>query len=72
LPDATLLIIDGIMNDQPGSSWPKMFDIHMLALFGGKQRTLQEFKALLDQSGFQFQRVVDTGAGISIIEAIAR
>jgi len=33
--------------------WAKLLDIHMLALLGGRQRTRQEYAALLGQAGFQ-------------------
>jgi hypothetical protein len=46
-----------------------MLDIHMLALIGGKQRTRREYEALFDAAGFSFKREIDTGAGISILEA---
>ena len=38
----------------------------------GKQRNLWEYKTLLEGADFTFQREVDTGAGISIIEALAK
>lgn len=69
---ATLLVVEAIVPDDPGPDWTKMLDIHMLALFGGRQRSLPEYEALLTQSGFQFKREIDTGAGISILEAEIR
>ncbi len=68
-PNAKLLVIETIVPDDPGPDWSLMLDIHMLTLLGGRQRTQQEYDALLAQSGFRFQRAIDTGAGISIVEA---
>jgi hypothetical protein len=68
---AKLLVIEAIIPDDPGPNWPKMLDIIMLTLFGSQQRTQQEYEALLAQSGFVLQREIDTGAGISILEAEA-
>lgn len=68
-PHATLLVIETIVPDDPGPDWSKMLDIHMLTLLGGRQRTQQEYEALFAQSGFRFRRQIDTGAGISILEA---
>jgi len=45
-------------------------DINMLVLIGGKQRTRQEYAALFDRAGFSFEREVDTGTGMSILEAV--
>jgi hypothetical protein len=66
---AKLLLIEEMVPDEPGPAWSKMLDIHMLALIGGKQRTRREYEALFDAAGFSFKREIDTGAGISILEA---
>jgi hypothetical protein len=66
---ARLLLIEEMVPDDPGPAWSKMLDIHMLALIGGKQRTRREYEALFDAAGFSLKREIDTGAGISILEA---
>jgi len=66
---AKLLLIEEMVPDDPGPHWAKVLDIHMLALIGGKQRTRREYEALFDASGFKFNGEIDTGAGISILEA---
>jgi O-methyltransferase domain len=71
-PEATLFLIETIVPEGPQPDWSKMLDIHMLTLLGGKQRTCREYELLLKQARFEFQREVDTGAGISIIEALAK
>lgn len=71
LPAATVLLIETIIPDDPGPDWSKLLDIHMLALLGGRQRTRREYAALLEQAGFTFEREIDTGAGISMLEARA-
>ena len=65
---AKVLLIERLVPDDPGPDWSKMLDIHMLALFGGRQRTRQEYEALLTKSGFVLLRDIDTRAGISILE----
>jgi hypothetical protein len=69
---AKLLLIETIVPDDPGPDWSKMLDIHMLTLLGGKQRTLTEYERLLEQSQFCFQQEINTGYGISILEAVAK
>ncbi len=66
---AKLLLIEEMVPDDPGPAWSKVLDIHMLTLIGGKQRTRREYEALFDAAGFGFKREIDTGAGISILEA---
>jgi hypothetical protein len=69
-PHAKVLLIEQMVPNDPGPHWSKTLDIHMLALLGGRQRTRQEYEALLTNAGFTFQREIDTGAGVSILEAI--
>jgi hypothetical protein len=71
-PGATLFLIETIVPPGPEPDWSKILDIHMLTLFGAKQRTLQEYKTLLQEANVTFQGEIDTGAGISIIEAVAK
>jgi hypothetical protein len=69
-PHAKLLLIEQIVPDDPGPHWAKMVDLHMLMLFGGRQRTQQEYEVLFEQASFSFQRAIDTGADTTILEAI--
>lgn len=69
-PHAKILVIEQIVPSDPGPHWSKMLDIHMLALLGGRQRTRQEYEGLLKSAGFSVEREIDTGADISILEAV--
>ena len=68
-PQARLLLVEEMIPDDPGPAWSKVLDIHMLTLIGGKQRTRREYEVLFDAAGFSFRREIDTGAGVSILEA---
>jgi hypothetical protein len=70
-PGARLLVAEWILTDDPGPQWIKTVDVHMLALFGGRQRSLGEFRSLLDRAGFLHEREIATMTGISIVEAVA-
>jgi hypothetical protein len=67
---ARLLLIEWVLADDPGPQWTKTIDVHMLALLGGRQRSLVEFGSLLERSGFRLEREIPTAAGISIVEAV--
>jgi len=69
LPNTKVLIIEAIVSEDSGPSWPKMLDIWMLGI-GGKQRTQREYAALLNVAGFRFTREISTGAVVSIIEGV--
>jgi hypothetical protein len=71
-PDgARLLVIEQVVSDGPGPDWAQTLDVLMLVVTGGLQRTAAEYEALLAASGFGLERVIDTAAGISIVEAVA-
>ena len=68
-PHATLLLVEDIVPDVPGPNWARMVDIVMLGVTGGLQRTTGEYESLLAGCGFGMEQVIETPAGISIVEA---
>ncbi len=68
-PNATLLLLESIVPDDPGPDWAKTLDVHMLTLLGGRQRTRPEYEELLGRAGFALKREISTFADISILEA---
>jgi hypothetical protein len=68
--NAKLLIVEALLPNDPAPNWPTTLDIVMLTI-GGRQRTLEEYSALLRESGFVLTREIDTHAGIAVIEATA-
>jgi len=68
--NSRLLIIEMVL---PTGNTPhpgKMLDIVMLAVAGGQERTVPEYRQLLDKAGFQLTRVVPTESAVSIVEAL--
>jgi hypothetical protein len=47
----------------------KMIDLTMLGMLTGKERTAEEFEALLAGAGFRLDRIVDAGSPMSVLEA---
>lgn len=48
-------------------------DLNMLAIYGGagwRVRTVREFGAIFEGSGFTLNRIIPTGASVSVIEAL--
>jgi hypothetical protein len=70
-PQARLLLIEQIVPSSDGPHWTKLLDIHMMAFFAARQRTLQEYEGLLRHGGFAFRREIETDGGISLLEATA-
>jgi ketosteroid isomerase-like protein len=69
-PGSKLLLIERVIppGDTPHSS--KVIDFTMLVIVGGKERTGEEYAALLAKAGLRLTRVVTTSAESSIIEAV--
>ena len=44
-------------------------DLNMLVLAGGRERTAEEFRRLLEAAGFRLKRVTPTHSPFSVIEA---
>lgn len=68
---AKLLIIDAVIPDHSLNRphIAKLLDIVMLACLTGRERTLSEFRVLLEKSGLQFNRLIQIGTEAkSIIE----
>ena len=67
-PAAAVLIIERVIAPPNEGADAKFSDLNMLVGPSGRERTREEFAALLDSAGLRLKRVVDAGA-FSIIEA---
>jgi hypothetical protein len=45
-------------------------DLWMLVFAGGRERTQEEFRTLLQSAGLHLSRIVPTGSPVSVIEAL--
>ena len=68
--DAKVLIIDAVVPGLNEPHFAKFLDLEMLMLPGGKERTEEEFRTLLHNSGFAMTRVIPTQSNVCIIEAV--
>lgn len=69
-PDGRILLIE--MVPPPKGNAPhsaKLFDLMLMLLVGGKERTPAQYGELLSTAGFTLERVVQTAAPVSIVEA---
>jgi hypothetical protein len=67
-PAGKLLIVQEAIPAGNGPSAGKLLDMQML-LIGGRERTEEEFHALLARTGFRLARVIPTASPLHIIEA---
>jgi SAM-dependent methyltransferase len=68
-PGARLLVAERIVPADAGPSEAKLFDINMLVVLGGRERTEADYHRLLEASGFAVRRVIETKSPVGIIAA---
>jgi hypothetical protein len=51
------------------ASFSKLLDLNMMVMTGGRERTKDEFCALLDAADYRLTRIIPTMAPQNIIEA---
>jgi hypothetical protein len=67
-----LLIVEGIIPPGNEFSISKLLDLEVLLMGGGCERTENEFRSLLNKSGFKVSQVIRTEESISIIEGVPK
>ncbi|HZO31347.1 MAG TPA: methyltransferase [Chloroflexota bacterium] len=72
-PSARLLIVELVIPPGNTPADGKLLDLQMMVLFaGGRERTPDEYRALLAAGGFRVTRVIPTPSQMSLIEATCR
>lgn len=64
-----LLIIETILLPKDRSRYANCMDMQMMMITGGKERTSEAFKEMLEKAGFQIVDIYPTATEFSIIEA---
>jgi SAM-dependent methyltransferase len=70
-PNGKLLVIEMTIPDNNSPSPGQLFDLNMLVMTGGQERTQNEYGSLLSQAGFRLHRVIATGTPFNVLEAVA-
>lgn len=67
--NSRLIVVDCVVPENDAPDFSKFFDLNMLVMTGGKERTETEFRNLLEVAGFRLLRITPTNLPPSIIEA---
>jgi len=71
--DGALLIAEKLLNEEKnGPHWAQMQNLGMLLYTEGKERTLAEYKALLERAGFASVRGIVTPSPLDVVLAVKR
>lgn len=66
-----VLIIEQVVSDAPEATFSKLLDLEMLVMTtGGRERTEEDFGALLAGAGLKLERVIPTKSPVAVIEAV--
>lgn len=65
---AVLLLLEAVMPDGPQRHWSKTLDVLMLAVTGGRERTLAEYRDLFSAAGIDLVGTTPTATPFSIVE----
>jgi ubiquinone/menaquinone biosynthesis C-methylase UbiE len=63
-----LLVVEGVVPNGNEPSVSKFFDMAMMVLPGGMERTGEEYRLLFEAAGFRLTRIVETRTWVSVIE----
>ena len=69
-PAGKLLLVEMVVPSDNRPNMAQAMDLNMLAILGGRERTEEEYRTLLDGSGFNLERVIATHSPFSVIEAV--
>jgi hypothetical protein len=69
-PGSRVLIVESLITDSPGLHPGKVLDVIMLAVTGGRERTVAQYKQLLNDTGFTLGQILPTASYYSIVEAV--
>jgi len=66
--DSRLWIVEYVIESGPGFSVAKLLDLEVLVMNGGRERTIEEYKALLNDVGLSMSEIIQTERGPTIME----
>jgi SAM-dependent methyltransferase len=74
-PNGKLLLVEPLLPERitnsPMSQFVAGSDVNMMVLLGGRERTEQDFRALLESAGFRLSRIVSIdGTSMSVLESV--
>jgi len=62
-------IVEMVIPDDNSPSMASMMDLNMLVMLPGRERSLREYRSLLESAGLKFERLIQTHSPFQIVEA---
>ncbi|WP_170937304.1 MULTISPECIES: methyltransferase [Rhodomicrobium] len=70
LPNGRIILVEWIIGDLGDGGMAPLMDVNMMVLLSGRERTFEEYRRLLETSGFRDVRMTPTNWGLTVIEAV--
>jgi hypothetical protein len=70
-PGGRVLVIEHVIAKGNAPDWAKLLDVNMFALLTGRERTLEQFRALFASAGLRLKRAHATKSALKILEGTA-
>jgi hypothetical protein len=67
---AKLLLAEAVVPPLNEYHFSKHMDLEIMAMYGGRERTEEEYRRLLEEEGFEVAQVIETVTPFSVIEAL--
>lgn len=67
-PNGRVIVVDAVVPEDDEPDFSKFFDLNMMVMTGGKERTEREFAELLAAAGLKLRRVIPSKLPASIVE----
>lgn len=68
-PEGRVLSVEMVLPEGDEPHFGKVFDLFLLVMRGGRERTEAEFRQLFNTAGFTIEQIVSTQGPVSVIEA---
>lgn len=65
-----LILVEAVIPPRNEPSLGKFMDLNMLVMTGGRERTADEFRALLAAAGFRLNKIITIPSPVHVIEAV--
>lgn len=69
-PDSRLLIVETVLPGDNAMHFGNLYDMAMLVLVGGQERTEAEYSALVQKAGMKIARILPTSMPPSVVEVV--
>ena len=67
-PQARVLLLQNVLTSSYKADFDKLLDLNMLVVFGGAERTRDQYRELLKSAGYRLTRVLHCPQGTGLIE----